>query len=49
MNPPEGGKFVCPCHGSEFDAATGAVLRGPAAEPLKALTVDRVGDRLQIR
>lgn len=49
VNPPEGGKFVCPCHGSEFDAATGAVLRGPAAEPLKALTVDRVGDRLQIR
>jgi thiosulfate dehydrogenase (quinone) large subunit len=26
--------LYCPCHGSEFDASTGAVLRGPAATPL---------------
>ncbi|MCP1582040.1 FAD-dependent oxidoreductase [Pseudoxanthomonas mexicana] len=25
----------CPCHGSRFDAATGAVLNGPASEPLE--------------
>ena len=29
-----GGPFACPCHGSQFDAATGAVLQGPAREPL---------------
>lgn len=28
------GVLVCPCHGSEFSASTGAVLRGPAVTPL---------------
>jgi thiosulfate dehydrogenase (quinone) large subunit len=28
------GVIYCPCHGSEFDAGTGAVLRGPAVTPL---------------
>ena len=31
---PSAGVIACPCHGSEFDAATGAVLRGPAASGL---------------
>ena len=31
---PSAGVIACPCHGSEFDAATGAVLRGPAATGL---------------
>jgi len=30
----QSGVLYCPCHGSEFDANTGAVLRGPAATPL---------------
>ena len=25
----------CPCHGSRFDAATGAILNGPTSEPLE--------------
>jgi thiosulfate dehydrogenase (quinone) large subunit len=28
------GVLLCPCHGSEFDATTGAVLQGPAVAPL---------------
>jgi thiosulfate dehydrogenase [quinone] large subunit len=28
------GMLVCPCHGSEFDASTGAVIQGPAVMPL---------------
>jgi thiosulfate dehydrogenase (quinone) large subunit len=30
----QSGVIACPCHGSEFDPNTGAVLRGPAATPL---------------
>ena len=29
----------CPCHGSRFDALTGAVLQGPATEPLEPFAV----------
>jgi thiosulfate dehydrogenase (quinone) large subunit len=28
------GMLVCPCHGSEFSASSGAVVRGPAVTPL---------------
>ena len=31
--------IACPCHGSEFDVATGNVIVGPAAVGLQALTV----------
>jgi Rieske Fe-S protein len=34
-----GAVLNCPCHGSEFDALTGAVKRGPATSPLPAVAV----------
>ncbi|WP_431998308.1 Rieske (2Fe-2S) protein [Streptomyces fungicidicus] len=40
INKLDGTKLVCPCHGSEFDAITGKVLREPAVAPLKPLTVE---------
>jgi len=33
------GKITCPCHGSTFDANSGAVLGGPAPAPLPAVPV----------
>lgn len=38
-----GRAFICPCHGSEFDA-DGGVLSGPAAAPLPALPLTFDGD-----
>jgi thiosulfate dehydrogenase [quinone] large subunit len=32
--------IACPCHGSEFDVATGAVVQGPALRGLTPLTVE---------
>lgn len=34
-----GSIFQCPCHGAEFDAHTGEVLRGPATQPLGAIQI----------
>lgn len=33
------GVIGCPCHGSRFDARTGAVLAGPAPRPLPPIPV----------
>jgi catalase len=34
---------TCPCHGSQFDVTTGAVVRGPATEPVMVVTLDAKG------
>ncbi len=36
---PLGDRLVCPCHGSSFDPASGAVLQGPATSDLTAVPV----------
>jgi 3-phenylpropionate/trans-cinnamate dioxygenase ferredoxin subunit len=30
---------TCPCHGSQFDVTSGAVLRGPARQPVRSWAV----------
>jgi len=36
--------IVCPCHGSEFNPATGAVLAGPAPRGLTAIPIQEGAD-----
>jgi cytochrome b6-f complex iron-sulfur subunit len=36
---PAGTQFHCPCHGSVYNAATGAVISGPAPAPLAQIPV----------
>ena len=33
------GVIACPCHGSRFNAQSGAVIAGPAPRPLPAIAV----------
>ncbi|MFD5587077.1 Rieske (2Fe-2S) protein [Streptomyces sp. NPDC058733] len=42
----EGTRLTCNCHGSQFDATTGKVLRSPATEPLKELPVQVKNGRI---
>ena len=44
----DGTTATCPCHGSQFDVTTGAVVRGPARDPLKSYAVEVVGDEIHI-
>ncbi|MDF3302000.1 Rieske (2Fe-2S) protein [Streptomyces tropicalis] len=46
INKLQGTTLICPCHGSEFDATTGAVVRDPANQPLQELAVRVRGGRI---
>ena len=37
--------IVCPCHGSQFDPSTGAVVQGPAPRGLTAIPVTEGPDQ----
>jgi nitrite reductase/ring-hydroxylating ferredoxin subunit len=40
--------LTCRCHGSQFDVSSGAVLRGPAQEPVKTHKTREEGGNLEI-
>ena len=40
---------TCPCHGSEFDVVSGAVLRGPARVPVGSFEVQAEGGNLEVK
>jgi len=42
-----GNKFICPCHGSEFDLE-GRVIKGPAMRDLKQLSFSEHADRIVV-
>ena len=44
----EGTTVTCACHGSQFDVTTGAVLRGPAARPVRSRGVEISEGRLTV-
>ena len=41
-------QLVCPCHGSVFSGASGAVIQGPAQTPLATFKVAQVGNEIYI-
>jgi nitrite reductase/ring-hydroxylating ferredoxin subunit len=44
----EGTTVTCPCHGSQFDVTTGAVLHGPAEDPVESYPVRVDGNTLVV-
>ena len=42
------GTIDCPCHGSQFSAADGSVVKGPAEQPLAPKAVTVAGDTLTV-
>jgi 3-phenylpropionate/trans-cinnamate dioxygenase ferredoxin component len=44
----EGTVVTCPCHGSQFDVTSGAVLRGPAQEPARSYAARVEDDALRV-
>ncbi len=43
---PAGAELDCPCHGSKYNAKTGAVLGGPAPAPLPPVRVKVAGGKV---
>ena len=43
---PQNGIITCPAHGSQFNAGSGALLRGPAPNGLSAVAVRVVGQNV---
>ncbi|MEX0650438.1 MAG: Rieske (2Fe-2S) protein [Actinomycetota bacterium] len=44
----DGTTIECECHGSIFEMTTGAVVQGPASEPIATYPVSEDGDDLKI-
>jgi 3-phenylpropionate/trans-cinnamate dioxygenase ferredoxin component len=44
-----GTTLICQCHGSRFEITTGAVINGPATEPLRVYELQEAGGDVQIR
>ena len=44
----EGGAIRCACHASLFELASGAVLQGPAEEPLRTYATRVVDGRVEV-
>jgi nitrite reductase/ring-hydroxylating ferredoxin subunit len=44
-----GTTLMCQCHGSRFDITTGAVLNGPATDPLRVYEAQDVDGSIRIR
>ena len=44
----DGTTVTCPCHGSQFDVTSGAVLRGPAQQPVRSRSVQVEGPDLLV-
>lgn len=42
----DGTTVTCPCHGSQYDVTSGAVLRGPAKRPVRSRSVKVEGENL---
>src|SRR5258705_12439927 len=44
----DGTTVTCPCHGSQFDVRSGAVVRGPAPRPVRSRLVRVAGEDLLV-
>lgn len=44
----EGTRVTCRCHGSQFNVASGQVLRGPAVRPIRTYGVRAEAGGLQV-